>query len=499
MSLLLDALNRASRDKVAGAAAQIPSDESDGGAVVPTASPAAAAAAPPVVLGQTGGNPLSLNASDWPPLEFSLTPPGPAPVVKSPVSVLPSGGKPAVLSLTPKLPETPPATDPVSIRPALFPAPAAPAASAAAAPTATVPFFKEEPAPLPPDGVRAAQNIVRAKAVPAAAGNRRRMVLLAIAVLLGAGMASVWLGLGGEFRALAGFLGFDREMDKTNAVVVTAAPAAPLLAEIQPGVPATQAAIPPETAALATTPLPVTAAPAPRTPTVRARPRDAPALPVMTPELNDSARASVQSSSSGPSILEIAYQDLISGRLPEAGVAYGKALAVNPQERDALLGLAYIAQRQGRKEDALSLYKQVLRQEPGNVTARAGILSLNPSGDLQDFGNQSREVAEQNPDSAAAQSVLGHALVRQNLLADARVAFSRAMQLAPEVPRHAFNLAVAFDRLHNYEEAQRYYERAVSLMKQRGSEGTSGFALADVMTRLEQLRFAASSSELPPN
>ena len=499
MSLLLDALNRASRDKAAGAAAQNPSGESDGGVVAPAAPPAAAA--PPVVVGQTETNPLSPNAPDWPPLEFSLTSPDPAPVVKPQASILPSGGKPAVLSLTPKLPETAPAIDPVNI----IPVPAAPAEPVAVAPATTAPFFNAEPVQLPPGGVRAAQNIVRAKALPAATGNKRWVVLLAVAVLLSAGMASFLLGLGGDLRALAGIFGLDSEMGKTNAVVVTAAPAAPILTEIQPGVPATVVAMPPETAALAATPSTVSAPPAPtvarapRTPTVRPRPRDAPALPIQTPVPNDNAWASVQSSSSGPSILEIAYQDLISGRLPEAGAAYAQALAVNPQERDALLGLAYIAQRQGRKDESLSFYKRVLRQEPGNVTARAGILSLNPSGDLQDFGNQSREVAEQNPDSAAAQSALGHALVRQDRLADARVAFSRAMQLAPEVPRHAFNLAVAFDRLHNYDEAQRYYERAVSLMKQRGSEGTSGFSLADVMTRLEQLRYAASSTHLPPN
>jgi tetratricopeptide (TPR) repeat protein len=350
--------------------------------------------------------------------------------------------------------------------------------------------------------VRAAQNIVRAKAIPAAAGSKRWVVLLAVAVLLGAGMASFWLGLGGDLKELAGIFGSDSELDKTNAVVVTAAPAALTRAEIQPAVPATEAMMPPGKVALAAMPPSVPAPPAaraPRTPTVRSPPRDAPALPVQTPRPGDGAQASVQSSSSGPSILEMAYQDLISGRLPEAGAAYAQALAVNPQERDALLGLAYIAQRQGRKDESLSFYRRVLRQEPGNVTARAGILSLNPSGDVQDFGNQSRQVAEQNPDSAAAQSALGHALVRQDRLADARVAFSRAVQLAPDVPRHAFNLAVAFDRLHNYEEAQRYYERAVRLMKQSGSEGTSGFALADVMTRLEQLRFAASSSYQSPN
>lgn len=498
MSLLLDALNRASRDKVADAAVraavQIPSNELDGGVEVPAAL--TTAATPAAVEGQVEASSLSPMAASWPPLEFSLTSPDPVPAARPQALVMPPSGNPAVLSLAPKLLQTPPATDPAGISPA----PMAPAEPAIAAPAPTAPFFKEEPAPVSPDGVRAAQHIMRAKAPPATAGNKRWVVLLAVAVLLGAGMASVWLGLGADSRVLAGMLGFELEAVKPNPALVTAAPVAPAAADLQPAAPAAVAPVPPETVAVVA-PRPEPAAPAarsPRTPTVRAAPRNPPVVPVQTPRPSDGVPASVHSSS-GPSILEMAYQDLISGRLPEAGAAYAKALAVNPQERDALLGLAYIAQRQGRKDESVSLYKQVLRQEPGNVTARAGLLALSPSGDLQDFGNQSREVAEQNPDSAAAQSALGHALVRQNRLADAKVAFSRAMQLAPEVPRHAFNLAVAFDRLHNYEEAQRYYERAVSLMKQTGSESTSGFALADVMARLAQLRFAASSSELPPN
>ena len=132
----------------------------------------------------------------------------------------------------------------------------------------------------------------------------------------------------------------------------------------------------------------------------------------------------------------------------------------------------------------------MLRQEPDNATARTGVLTLTMLGDAQDFGSRSREVVDQNPDSAEAQSILGHALVRQERLADARLAFARALQLEPQVARHAFNLAVAFDRLHNYDEARRFYELTANLVKKPGSERSSGVALRDVLVRLEQLRSA---------
>lgn len=199
----------------------------------------------------------------------------------------------------------------------------------------------------------------------------------------------------------------------------------------------------------------------------------------------------LQSRSTGPSALESGYAALTQGRLQEAKQAYAQALAGNPEERDALLGLAYIAQQQGHAEEARSYYQRVLRQEPGNAVARAGLLTLNPTDDVQALGSQSRDVAEQNPDSAAAQSVLGHSLVRQGRLADARLAFQRAHLLEPNVALHAFNLAVALDRLRNYAAARHYYELALALSAQSGGERSSGVQHVVVQQRLVQLQAAA--------
>ena len=206
----------------------------------------------------------------------------------------------------------------------------------------------------------------------------------------------------------------------------------------------------------------------------------------------------LQSRSVGPSALESGYAALTQGRLPEARQAYTQALAGNPQERDALLGLAYIAHQQGRAEEARSYYQRALRQDPGNAVARAGLLTLSPTEDAQELGTQSRDVAEQNPDSAAAQSVLGHSLARQGLLAQAQLAFQRAQLLEPDVALHAFNLAVALDRLHRYPAARHYYEQALSLSAQTGGERSSRVPLSVVQERLVQLQAAAVTAAPRP-
>ena len=203
-----------------------------------------------------------------------------------------------------------------------------------------------------------------------------------------------------------------------------------------------------------------------------------------------SAAPLLESRSTGPSALELGYAALTQGRPAEAAQAYAQALRANPEERDALLGLAYLAHQQGLKEEALGYYKRVLRQEPDNPQAKAGLLLLSPTEDLQELGSRSRENVEQNPNSAAAQSVLGHSLVRQGRLAEAQLAFDRAHALEPAVALHAFNLAVALDRLRNYASARRYYEEALTLSIRSGGERTSGVPHAVVRRRLEQLQDA---------
>jgi Flp pilus assembly protein TadD len=165
-------------------------------------------------------------------------------------------------------------------------------------------------------------------------------------------------------------------------------------------------------------------------------------------------------------------------------------LLANPEERDALLGLAYIAHQQGRIEEARGYYQGVLRQDPGNAIARSGLLTTNAVDDPQVVASRAREVAEQNPDSAAAHSALGHAMVREGRLADAQQAFFRAHSLEPGVALHAFNLAVSLDRLRNFGPARQYYERALVLSAQTGGERPSGVPQAAVQTRLDQLRAA---------
>lgn len=108
-------------------------------------------------------------------------------------------------------------------------------------------------------------------------------------------------------------------------------------------------------------------------------------------------------------------------------------------------------------DEARKLYQRVLRQEPDNATAKAALLASLGDSKPQKAGSLARDLAEQNPQSAAALATLGGLMARDNRLAETQQAYFKAVTLEPENALYAYNLAVALDRLANTGQAARYY------------------------------------------
>ncbi len=196
-------------------------------------------------------------------------------------------------------------------------------------------------------------------------------------------------------------------------------------------------------------------------------------------------------------MLEQGYAALTNARFDDATRAYRGALEGNPTERDALLGLAYINHSTGQRDTARAYYQQVLRQEPNNPVARAGLIALDTSTQTT-TADQAKALAANQGDSAAAQALLGNALVRENQLANAAQAFARAQSLEPGNALHAYNLAVALDKQNNYRQALQNYDRALAV-PQGTATGLSAQQASAVRTRIDQLReaLAAEATRVP--
>lgn len=188
-----------------------------------------------------------------------------------------------------------------------------------------------------------------------------------------------------------------------------------------------------------------------------------------------------------PNHLANAYAALVDGRLEEASQSYAKVLQTNSYEPNALLGLATIAHQRGQREEALEYYQRVLRQDPVNVTATAAMLELDTKLDASAASLKARELVERQPDSVAALTAAANALVRDGMVAETTPLFARAHRLEPENPLHVYNHAVALDRLGQTAEAIELYKKVVKMSENQLPSAVRPFSLEVVKLRLADL------------
>lgn len=176
-----------------------------------------------------------------------------------------------------------------------------------------------------------------------------------------------------------------------------------------------------------------------------------------------------------------AYQ---RGDLASATQAYAQALEQDPYQRDALLGAAAVAVREGRQQDALGFYQQRLARDPKDEYAQAGILALNSNGEQNpQLDSELNRLLLAYPDAAHLHFLKGSLYAGREQWAAAQLAFFEAWQRDNKNPDVAFNLAVALDHLNQPKEAIRFYQQALVL----GNARPVGFSLEATQRRLQDL------------
>lgn len=182
-----------------------------------------------------------------------------------------------------------------------------------------------------------------------------------------------------------------------------------------------------------------------------------------------------------------AYQAYQAGDLGSAEQAYGQVLRLRPDDRDALLGLGAILQRQGSKEGALSIYRRLLELDPKDSVARSAVLELSMAQGVareSDLKNMLRD----QPDAAHLHFALGNVYAGSGRWPQAQGAYFDAFRLAPSNADYAFNLAVSLDQLGKQQAARRYYEQAVNAAR---AGAAVSFSVQGAERRLEVISQAA--------
>ena len=255
-------------------------------------------------------------------------------------------------------------------------------------------------------------------------------------------------------------------------------------------------------------PLPV---PAPPRPAAQRMPRTRLAAAAPPPEVTDKSTAGRDANSrpaaaatvpTGPSLsltasapkpdalMASAYAAYQAGNTTEAGRLYRLVLKADVTQRDAWLGLAVMAHADGQREPALDAYKRVLRLEPQNPTALAGIHSLSSQAGELMHESRLRDLLARSPEEPDLNHALGLLLSGAQRWSEAQPLFFKAHQLVPLEPRFAYNLAVTLDHLRKPSLARQYYEIALVLAQ----DSEAGFDASSARSRVLVLRAGAAET-----
>ncbi len=164
-------------------------------------------------------------------------------------------------------------------------------------------------------------------------------------------------------------------------------------------------------------------------------------------------------------ILLDAYKAYQQSKHKKAKALYQSYLRVQPNNRDALLGLAAIALRLGSKLKAQNYYFHLLKLDPQDSIALTALLSLQNTAaiDREASISKLKLMSEQDMGAAHLHFALGMLYINQNRWIEAQSAFFKAFQLDRGNADYAYNLAVSLDQLREYKAASRYYKSALKI------------------------------------
>lgn len=182
--------------------------------------------------------------------------------------------------------------------------------------------------------------------------------------------------------------------------------------------------------------------------------------------------------------LTVAYDAFNAGDDATAQAYYRKVLQADVRNTDALLGMAAVALRQGRGNDALGWYGKVLEVEPRNSFAQAAMASVLSEIDPVSSESRIKNLIAIQPGAAHLHAALGGVYADQNQWAQAQQAYFEAHRLDAANAEYAFNLAVSLDQMGKSGLALQYYRQALGLL---GSDNTA-INRAALETRIAQLQ-----------
>ena len=162
-------------------------------------------------------------------------------------------------------------------------------------------------------------------------------------------------------------------------------------------------------------------------------------------------------------VLERAFDAFNNGALAVADAAYISVLEQEPNNRDALLGLAAVSVRKGKRDAAANIYLKLLSLNPKDSVAQAGLIGLQRGLDPVVAESRIKLLMDKEPNAGHLHFSLGNLYATQARWGEAQGAYFSAYRVDSENPDYAYNLAVSLDHLAQRDAALSYYRRALAL------------------------------------
>ena len=181
-------------------------------------------------------------------------------------------------------------------------------------------------------------------------------------------------------------------------------------------------------------------------------------------------------------LLERAYEALHSGGVGSAAEAYRAVLGHEPRNRDAFLGLAAVAARAGRWDEAAAHYARILAFDPADTIAQAALIAIDEQDPVRGE-SRLKALLSSEPQAAYLHFGLGNVYAAQSRWPEAQQSYLSAWRLDRGNADYAYNLAVSLDHLSRPESALDFYREALALAEKR----PAGFEAAAVHARIRDI------------